>query len=368
MDDRADGRDGVFKPHGKADVGQPLAVPCRKQGARLPEGKPLQLCRAAKEPVSAQPAAEQLAEHGGNGGAVHPHAQRHDEKVVQQNVHHAGDQQEIKRVLGIPQRPQHAGGVVIQHRSRDAQKNEPDVEHGIGVQLLRRMDEPEQRPCHQGGEHGEHHAQHQTEQCAVQQVFLQSVLILCAKGLCRRDAKAHAGTLHKAQNEKVEGVGGAHRAQRIGAQTPPDDDGVRKAVQLLEQGAQHQRQGEPQDLEQRLAHGKVGGAGALLRSSCHKENSLLWYFLYSTMDSCFSQSGFVTGSCLFVTEEPSLSPIGKRFGSLVSLKKRMFDQTSGGGQQLSRGMSLCGTMIFVARRFGFSIWLMVWLAASMPSW
>ena len=43
-------------------------------------------------------------------------------------------------------------------------------------------------------------------------------------------------------------------------------------------------------------------------------------------------------------------------------------QTSGGGQQLSRGMSLCGTMILVARRFGFSIWLMVWLAASMPSW
>ena len=34
------------------------------------------------------------------------------------------------------------------------------------------------------------------------------------------------------------------------------------------------------------------------------------------------------------------------------------------GQQLSRGISLCGTMIFVARRFGFSMWLMVWLAAS----
>ena len=42
--------------------------------------------------------------------------------------------------------------------------------------------------------------------------------------------------------------------------------------------------------------------------------------------------------------------------------------TSGGGQQLSRGISRCGTMIFVARRFGFSMWLMVWLAASMPSW
>ena len=32
-------------------------------------------------------------------------------------------------------------------------------------------------------------------------------------------------------------------------------------------------------------------------------------------------------------------------------------QISGGGQQLSRGMSLCGTMILVARRFEFSMWL-----------
>ena len=136
-------------------------------------------------------------------------------------------------MLGIPQCPQHAGGIVIQNRSRDAQKDDPDVEHGIGVQFLRRMDKPEQRPSHQGGKHREHCAQHQTEQCAVQQIFLQAALILCTKGLCGRDAKAHAGPLHKAQNEEVEGVGGAHRAQRIGAQTPAHDDGIRKAVQLL---------------------------------------------------------------------------------------------------------------------------------------
>lgn len=62
---------------------------------------------------------------------------------------------------------------------------------------------------------------------------MQSVLILCTKGLCRRDTKAHTGSLHKAQNEKIEGVGGAHCAQCIGTQTPPYDDGIRKAVQLL---------------------------------------------------------------------------------------------------------------------------------------
>ena len=86
------------------------------------------------------------------------------------------------------------------------------------------------------------------------------------------------------------------------------------------------------------------------------------------MDSRFSQSGFVTGSCLFVMEEPNPFPKREKVRLFGFSEKRMFDQTSGGGQQLSRGMSLCGTMIFVARRFGFSMWLMVWLAASMPSW
>ena len=63
---------------------------------------------------------------------------------------------------------------------------------------------------------------------------MQAALILCAKGLCGRDAKAHAGALYKAQNEEVEGVGGAYCAQRIGTQAPAHDDDIRKAIQLLE--------------------------------------------------------------------------------------------------------------------------------------
>lgn len=36
-------------------------------------------------------------------------------------------------------------------------------------------------------------------------------------------------------------------------------------------------------------------------------------------------------------------------------------------QQLSRSIRWWGTMILVAGRFGFSMWLMIWEAASLPS-
>ena len=259
-DDGANGRDGILKAHGKADVGQPLTVPGGEQAALTPERELLLLGRPGKEPERAQPAAEQLAEDGGNGRAVHAHAHGDDEQVIQPDVQHAGRQQEIERVLGVAHGAEHAGSVVVQHRGRDAQEDDPDVEHGVRVQLFRRVDELKQRARHQGGEDGEHHAQHHAEQGTVEQVLPQAALILGTEGLGYRDAKAHAGTLHKAQDEEVERVGGAYRAQCVGAQAPAHNDGVRKAVQLLEQGAQHQRQRKPQNLEQRLAHRKVRGA------------------------------------------------------------------------------------------------------------
>ena len=158
---------------------------------------------------------------------------------------------------------QDGGGVVEQHRGRDADEDDADVGHRIPEQLVRRVDELQQRGRDEGGDDGEHHTHGHAEGRAVEQILVQSLAVLSAKALGHRDAKAHAGTLHKAQDQKVQRVGGAHRAQCIGAQAPPHNDSVRKAVQLLEQGAQHQRQGEFQNLGQRPAHREVGGAGTL---------------------------------------------------------------------------------------------------------
>ena len=64
----------------------------------------------------------------------------------------------------------------------------------------------------------------------------------CPERLRYRDAEPHAGSLYKAQDQEVQRVGTAHRGQRLGAQAASHNYGIGKAVQLLEQGSQHQRQ------------------------------------------------------------------------------------------------------------------------------
>ena len=42
---------------------------------------------------------------------------------------------------GISHGPQDAGGVVVQHRSRNSQENDADIKRGIIKELRRRVDE-----------------------------------------------------------------------------------------------------------------------------------------------------------------------------------------------------------------------------------
>lgn len=89
-DDGTDGRDGILKAHGKADVSQPFAVGHRKLAALFREADALDL---VEEPPCAEDAADELADDGGDGCALHAHVQRHDEQPVQPDVQKAGHQQ-----------------------------------------------------------------------------------------------------------------------------------------------------------------------------------------------------------------------------------------------------------------------------------
>ena len=167
-------------------------------------------------------------------------------------------------MLGIAQTAQDGGRIVIQHRGRNADEDDADVGHRVLEQLVRGVNKLQQRPGDQGRDDSERHTHRHTERRAIEQVLVQVIAVLGTEALGHRDAKADTGTLGKAQDQKVQRIGGAHRAQCVSAKAPAHNDSVRKAVQLLEQGAQHQRQGKFQDAGQRPAHRKVGGAGALL--------------------------------------------------------------------------------------------------------
>ena len=223
-----------------------------------------------KEPPGAEDAADELADHRRDGRALDAHAQRHDEQHVQRNVQEAGHQQEVERMLRVAQTAQNGGRVVVQHRRRDAQEDDADVAHGILQQLRRGVDELQQRGRNESRDNRKGQTHHHTEHGAVEQVLVQIIPVLCAKALGHRDAEAVAGGQHEAHDHKIQRVGRAHRAQRIGADAAPHDDRVHKAVQLLEQRSQHQRHGELQNAGQRPADGQVGGAGTLFLCFLHK--------------------------------------------------------------------------------------------------
>ena len=71
------------------------------------------------------------------------------------------------------------------------------------------------------------------------------------------DGKAVAYADDKAQNQIVDRAGRTDRCQRTDAAEPTDDDGIRQCVELLEQVAQHQRQGEQENNFERTAARKV---------------------------------------------------------------------------------------------------------------
>ena len=266
-DDCANGRDRILKAHREADVGQPLAVPAGKNAVLFGE---VDVLHFGEEPPGAEDAADELADHRRDGRALDAHAQRHDEQHIQRNVQEAGHQQEVERMLRVAQAAQNGGRIIVQHRRRDAQEDDADVAHGILQQLRRGVDELQQRGRNEGGDDRKDQTHHHAEHSAVEQVLVQIIPVLCAKALGHRDAEAVAGGQHEAHDHEVQRVGRAHCAQRIGADAAPHDDRVHKAVQLLEQRSQHQRQGELQNAGQRPADGQVGGAGTLFLCFLHK--------------------------------------------------------------------------------------------------
>lgn len=101
-------------------------------------------------------------------------------------------------MLGIAQTVQDGGGVVEQHRGRNAEEDDADVGHRVREQLGRGVDELQQRGSSEGGDDGEHHAQDHAENRAVEQILVHILAVPCTKALGHRDAKTRAGTQHKA--------------------------------------------------------------------------------------------------------------------------------------------------------------------------
>ena len=242
----ADGGDGILQTHGKAHVEkvpginapQPQILPAQVEHRKAPHHIP-----------KAQHAGNQLAEQSGPAGARHAHPEGDDEHDVQHHIQKARQNQKHQRRPGIAQGADDAGKQIVEHGSRNAQEDHPDIIVGI-VKGLRRGIHPGQNLTAQdGGGQGHNQGDDGAQPDHVAHEFAQAVKILLSELLRHRDGKSGAHAVAQTQHQKVYGAGGANACQSLHAQEFAHHNGVHHAVELLEEQTeeqgQHKRKNQP---------------------------------------------------------------------------------------------------------------------------
>ena len=74
----SNGGNGVFKAHGKADVGQLFAVVGGKAQLIFSKAQAVSFCSFGEEPPGTEQAAEGLADYSSDGCSVYSHSERND--------------------------------------------------------------------------------------------------------------------------------------------------------------------------------------------------------------------------------------------------------------------------------------------------
>ena len=92
--------------------------------------------------------------------------------------------------------------------------------------------------------------------------LVDALIVLGAEALGDDDTCSHGKTHKKAHQHIDDGGGGAHRRQSLGAHIAAHHDAVHRVVKLLEQIAQHQRQGEGHQMLPDGALGHIAGSFA----------------------------------------------------------------------------------------------------------
>ena len=158
-----------------------------------------------------------LGSHRGDGRPRHPRLTAQDQGEVQQDVQHGGQRQEVYRRPAVPQGADDSGQKIVQECGGDAHEDDEDV--GVrAVEDVRRGVHGGQDPAaQQAGGRGEDYGENHRQPRCVRHVAAHFGGLARTHPLGNRDGEAAAHPHAEADDEKVDGAGGAHRRQRGGA-------------------------------------------------------------------------------------------------------------------------------------------------------
>ena len=262
---------GLHHHVGKADDGilntggQTVAQDLPQQRAVHPQGGQLQLVDGTLlgKVHDAQHGAECLGDDGGQRRRPHAPAQHRHEQQVQHHVGQGGDDQEVQRALAVTQRVHDACKGIVHHTRAHTGEIAPEVADGVGQHLRVGVHPPQQGGGEQNADDGEDQAADQSQQHGGVDGAGHLVIIPCAEVTGDGHAHAAGGSREEADQQEDQGAGGADGGQRVVAKEVADDQGVGGVVQLLEQLAQENGNGEAGDEPPGHAVGHIlcGGSG-----------------------------------------------------------------------------------------------------------
>ena len=196
--------------------------------------------------------AESKAERGtgsGSGNAV----EREDQHHVQHNIEAGGHGKKYQCRPGIAHGAQHGGEQIVEERKDQTAQNKTEIGRAVAGQFLRRLDQTEQwlqqrKGCgaeHQrdreaGCQHGEH---------ALSEIRSASRAVL----LTEEDGCTHAEPVEHEDEEIHHRAGDPGGGKGCSAEKAAYHEGIHGVVKLLEQAAEKQRKGQPEQLRPDLS-------------------------------------------------------------------------------------------------------------------
>ena len=253
-DNTADGCDAALQTHRHTDAQQTYAGLFREGQIVLLHFQHVEL---AAEIYKAQHAGDDLRNVGCQRCAEHAEMERHDKQKVKADVQCAGQNQKVKRRLAVAQCAHDGRHHIVQKDERDACKDPANVDDRAVNDVVGRLHQLHHRAGQRNGADGQHHTGRHAEPGGVGDMAAQILIVPRAEQLCNGNCKAVADADDETQNQIVDRAGSADRGQRTDTAEPAHDDGIRQRIELLEQVAQHQRQGEQENNFERTAARKV---------------------------------------------------------------------------------------------------------------
>ncbi len=230
-----------MKSHGNANVGQLPGV----KGAELPllwraveDGEPL------LDHNQAAQAGNHLTDHRGNGSAGNPHGEHQNQHQVQHDVHQRSNHQEVHRGFAVPQGTEDAACHVVQHGGRNTVEDDLNVADRIVHNFRRGVHPAEhgraQEPCG----NCQHNAEGGGQVGGVHYEAPHVTFFLGTEGLGNGDGKARTNAHAEAQDQEVDGAGGAYGSQCVGTKELAYNGCIHNVIQLLENETEKQRRGK----------------------------------------------------------------------------------------------------------------------------